>query len=173
MPTLLEHILTIDRPNSRVLVSPAPTYDVTDPGDDFATPSWWRSIVYVDRVNSLVRLKMRACRLVFTCLTGTDNYTIESGTVGITSLYDIDSSRIGQWVSVDPMLPSTNGRAFDADLISVSGDSRGVYSVSWGFAGPLGVTAIPFGLKLISDNSDVAPVVGATYTIDFIFWTIS
>ncbi len=172
MPALRWNIRTVDRPNSRVLVSPAPVYDIVDPDDNYNTPSWWRSVVVVDRANSQVHVKMRACRLVLTCLAGENNYILESGTLGVTSVSDLDSTRIGQHIDVDPQLPSTNGVEFEFELVSVTGDARSFYLETSAVA-PSGVMYLELYFRLFDiDNTMVPPAVGATYTMDLYFWSI-
>lgn len=168
MPTLREHRITVDRPNSRVLVQPATTYDVADPGDNFPTPAWWRSGVYVDRGAGVVRLRMRASRVVFTVGPGLDNYTLESGTEGATAIYDLAPTRIGHYIVVTPTLPSTNGRGYAWELVSKTGDSRTLTLENTGFAGPAGVDVIPIEFR--ESGTPVAPLDGATYTLDLYFW---
>lgn len=171
MPTLREHRLTLDRPNSRVLVQPALTYDVVDPGDNFPTPAWWRSVVYVDRGAGVVRIRMKAARLVFTVGSGLDNYVIEPGTSGALALYDLAPTRVGQNITVTPTLPSTNGRDYAWELVSKTGDPRVLTLVNTGFAAPTGVDVIPTELRV--SGTPVAPAIGATYTYDLYFWHTS
>lgn len=171
MPTLREHTLLLDRPN--VWVYPPTTYDLDDPGDDLPTPGWWRSVVFVDRTASKVRLRMRAARLDVTVGAGVDNYTLNGGTAGISSVYDLAPTRIGQNFVVDPLLPSTNGREYAVDLVSKTGDARSIYAAQTGFAAPTGVSVIPFELRLVSGGTPVAPAVGATYVLDVFFWQTS
>lgn len=179
MPTLREHILLLDRPH--VWAYPATTYDVVDPGDNFPTPAWWRSVVYVDRGAGVVRLRMKAARVIFTVDDGlpgsTENtYTLETGTEGVVQVYDLASSalpaeRVGQNIEVTPTLPSTNGRDYSWELVSKSGDPRVLTLVNTGFAAPMGVDNIPIEFR--ESGTPVAPLDGATYTLDLYFWHTS
>ena len=171
MPTLREHNLLLDRPH--VWVYPPTTYDLDDPGDDLPTPEWWRSVVFVDRVASKVRLKMRAARVDVTVGAGVDNYTLNGGTVGVVAIVDQAGDRIGQQITVDPLLPSTNGREYSVDLVSKTGDARSVYTVQTGFAAPFGVNVIPFEFRLVVGGTPVSPAIGATYVLDVYFWQTS
>lgn len=169
MPTLREHTLLLDRPN--VWVYPATTYDVADPGDNFPTPAWWRSVVYVDRGAGVVRLRMKAARVIFTVGAGIDNYTLDAGTEGVSAIYDLAPTRIGQNVVVTPTMPSTNGRDYAFELVSKVGDARNLTLVNTGFAAPTGVDVIPIEFRV--SGTPVAPLDGATYTLDLYFWSTS
>ncbi len=166
MPTLPFHRLEVDTPNSRVKVRPSSTFDVTDPGDDFPTPAWWEGRVRFDA--GRVYLATRMARIVFTCNSGVDNYTLQSGTGGIASggLTDIDVTRQGHTVVFDPVLTSTNGREYVFELAGYSGDARALTAAHFGFAAPFGVLTVQFGL--FQGASLVAPTVGGTYTVDVI-----
>ena len=167
MPTLPHHRREVDLPNARVKIRPSSTFDVTDLGDNFPTPAWWEGRIRFDA--GRVYLTTRMVRVIYTCLAGTDNYTLQSGTVGVASgplsFYDVNSTRIGQVVVVDPILQSTNGREYNAELIAKSGDARSL-TVRSTTVRPSGVDVI--NLDLMQGATEVAPVVGATYTVDIV-----
>ena len=107
-------------------------------------------------------------RLTYTPLTGQDNYTVGASSgvaAGPDNLYDLDASRTGQTVVVDPLLPSSNGWDTDAELISKSGDARTLSVTIYSAIGIFGIATISFGL--LQGNTPVAPLVGATYIVDF------
>ena len=168
---LREHTLTVDVANGRVVVSPPPTYDITDPGDDIPTPSWWKSRVVVD--GSVVRLKMVAAHLVLVCGAGVDNYTLSGGTQGVSDVLDVDGTRVGQFTVLSGTLPSTNGREYAVELVSYTGDARPLRAIQPGFAAPSGVTNVPFTLQRTDNSVLVAPTVGATYVLNVLFWQTS
>ena len=172
---LREHTLTVDVANGRVVVSPPPTYDITDPHDDIPTPAWWKSRVVVD--GSVVRLKTVAAHAVFTCNSGGDNYTLGGATQGVSDVIDVtwdgshDNTRIRQRLIFTDTLPSTNGRDFVVELVSYTGDPRSVSIALSGIVAPFGATYIEFDFRV--GGVSVAPVVGATYTVNVLFWQTS
>lgn len=144
------------------------TVTVTRPD---GAPSWWKTEIYVSHGAQTVGVKVLGTVAVMKCLSGVGNYSEEAGSNGVDFFDDIDASRIGQRIWMDPWLPSTNDYVYDVSLKSYTGDSRTLTLGHYNLGPEAGfdnqVSRIEVFLR--EGASDVAPAVNGVYTYEIRF----
>ena len=142
-------------------------------------PSYWQTVMRINRGAQTVSFSMRGGFATFTC-NAVDDYTVETESSNITSVADITGNPDeGQRIVFSSKLPSTNDHGYLVRLVSQSGDARLLHSLgSDGGALYLGrdagdsnrVAYVEVGLADV--DGPVAPQVGATYTFEITFWRL-
>lgn len=139
------------------------------------SPSSWETELHVNHGSQTVEVKMRGSTAAMKCLTGVGNYSEQPGSTGVDFFDDIDASRVGQRIWLDPWLPSTDVHYYNVTLASYSGDARtltlGHYNIGPEAGFNNRVSRVEVFLK--EGSVEVAPTVGATYVFDVLFWQTS
>jgi len=144
------------------------TVTVTKPD---GAPAWWQTELYISHGSKTVEVKVLGVVASMKCLAGVGNYSEQAGTVGVDFFDDIDASRIGQRIWMDPWLPSTNDYTYFVTLKEYSGDARSL-TIGHHNLGPEAafdnqVSRIEVFLK--EGGTEVAPAVNGIYKYEIRF----
>lgn len=138
-------------------------------------PSYWRTVMRIDRTASTVSFSIRGTYAIFTCnAIGSDDFTVETGSENVDHVVDYGYTSVGQLIWFTDMLPSTNDHDYAVRLVSQSGDARLLHCILANVGREPGYSnrVSYVHIELADVDGPVAPFVGATYAIDVLFWKL-
>lgn len=134
-------------------------------------PEWWETEIHISHGDKTVRVEMLGVTAIFECLVGLGNYDVDPAATGVDFVDDIDGTRVGQRIWLDPWLPSTNDYVHAVTLLGYTGDPRALTLGHFDLGPEAGFDNLVSRVEvfLMEDGVEVAPVVGGVYTFQIRF----